>query len=39
MMKKYAYLKIEDYNIYNPLSIVNTREENSYGPFVDESFP
>lgn len=31
--EKYAYLKIEDYNIYNPLSIVNTREENSYGPF------
>ncbi|MDR7855407.1 GIY-YIG nuclease family protein [Tissierella sp.] len=31
--EKYAYIKIEDYNIYNPLSVVNKREENTYGPF------
>lgn len=31
--KRYIYLKIEDYNKYNSLKIVNNREENSYGPF------
>lgn len=31
--EKYAYIKIEDYNIHNPLSVVNKREENTYGPF------
>ena len=31
--EKYAYIKIEEYNIYNSLSIVNKREENTYGPF------
>lgn len=36
--EKYIYLKVEDYNIYNPLSIVNIREENSFGPFRRKSF-
>lgn len=31
--EKYAYIKIEDYNRYNPISIVHNREENSFGPF------
>lgn len=31
--EKYVYLKIEEFNIHNPLSIVNTREENCFGPF------
>lgn len=31
--EKYVYLKIEDYNIHNPLSIVNSREKNCFGPF------
>jgi len=31
--EKYAYIKVEDYNIHNPLSVVNKREENTYGPF------
>lgn len=31
--EKYVYLKVEDFNIYNPLSIVNSREYNCYGPF------
>ncbi len=31
--EKYIYLKVEKFNIYNPLSIVNIREENCYGPF------
>lgn len=31
--EKYVYLKIEEFNIHNPLSIVNAREENSFGPF------
>lgn len=31
--EKYIYLKLEEFNIYNPLSIVNIREENSFGPF------
>lgn len=30
---KYAYIKIQDYNSYNPLKVVYIREENSYGPF------
>lgn len=29
----YVYLKIEDYNKYKALSVVDSREENSYGPF------
>lgn len=29
----YAYLKIENFNKYRSLSVVNTREENTYGPF------
>ncbi|NLK43234.1 MAG: GIY-YIG nuclease family protein [Tissierellia bacterium] len=36
--EKYIYLKVEDYNIYNPLAIVNNREENSFGPFRRRSF-
>ncbi len=36
--KKYAYLKIENYNAYNPLKVVNNREENSYGPFRRKFF-
>lgn len=31
--EKYAYLKIEDYNRHNPISLVFEREENSFGPF------
>ena len=31
--EKYVYLKVEDFNIYNPLSIVNSREDDCYGPF------
>lgn len=31
--EKYAYIKVENYNIHNPLSVVNKREENTYGPF------
>lgn len=29
----YAYLKIESFNKNRSLSVVNTREENTYGPF------
>ncbi len=29
----YAYIKIENFNKYRSLSVVNTREENTYGPF------
>jgi excinuclease ABC subunit C len=36
--KKYAYLKIENYNVYNSLKVVNYREENSYGPFRRKFF-
>ncbi|NLV89460.1 MAG: GIY-YIG nuclease family protein [Tissierellia bacterium] len=36
--EKYVYLKVEDYNPYNPLAIVNNREENSFGPFRRRSF-
>lgn len=35
--EKYVYLKIEDYNIHNSLSIVSNREENSHGPFRSKS--
>lgn len=31
--QKYSYLKIADYNIHNPLIILDNREANSYGPF------
>lgn len=31
--RRYAYLKIADYNRYNSLKAVDLREENSYGPF------
>lgn len=31
--ERYAYLKIEEYNLYNPISIKYIREENSFGPF------
>ncbi|WFA07693.1 GIY-YIG nuclease family protein [Tissierella sp. Yu-01] len=30
---KYAYIKIQDFNSYNPLKVVYIREENSFGPF------
>lgn len=36
--EKYVYLKVEDYNVYNPLYIVNNRVENSFGPFRRKSF-
>lgn len=36
--KKYIYLKVKDYNLYNSLSIVYKREDNSYGPFRSMSF-
>lgn len=29
----YAYLKLENYNKYRALSVVESREENSFGPF------
>lgn len=31
--EKYAYIKIEEHNRYNPISVVYNREENCYGPF------
>lgn len=31
--KKYAYLKINDYNIHNSISLTNKKEENTFGPF------
>jgi excinuclease ABC subunit C len=31
--KNYVYLKIEDYNIYNPLSLIGRREDDTFGPF------
>lgn len=31
--EKYAFLKVEDYNIHNPLSLVYEREGASFGPF------
>lgn len=34
---KYVYLKVEDYNIHNPLSIIYSREENSFGAFRSRS--
>ncbi|HEY8362503.1 MAG TPA: GIY-YIG nuclease family protein [Tissierellaceae bacterium] len=36
--EKYVYLKIEDHNHYNPLSVVYNREENSFGPFRKKYF-
>jgi excinuclease ABC subunit C len=31
--KKYAYLKINDYNIHSSISLTNKKEENTFGPF------
>lgn len=31
--ERYVYLKLEEYNIHNPLRVVYQREENTYGPF------
>lgn len=31
--QRYFFIKIENYNRYNPLSIVEARSENSFGPF------
>lgn len=31
--RKYVYLKIEDYNKYNALSVVHEREKYTFGPF------
>ncbi|MDF2944087.1 MAG: Excinuclease subunit domain protein [Herbinix sp.] len=31
--RNYVYLKIEEYNIYNSLTLVEHREDNTYGPF------
>jgi excinuclease ABC subunit C len=31
--RNYVFLKIEDYNIYNPLSFAEQREDYTYGPF------
>lgn len=36
--KKYVYLKVEDYNIYNPLSISYEKEEKCFGPFRSQVF-
>lgn len=29
----YAYIKVQDFNGYNPLKVIYIREENSFGPF------
>ncbi len=34
----YVYLKIEDYNIYNSLSISHTKEYNCFGPFKSKKY-
>lgn len=34
----YAYLKLEDYNRYRALSVSDSREENTYGPFRRRSY-
>lgn len=31
--ERYAYIKIEEYNTHNPISVVYKREANSFGPF------
>lgn len=31
--QNYVYLKVENYNKFNALSVVNHREENTFGPF------
>ena len=31
--RRYTYLKVEDYNIYNSLSVIYHREDGCYGPF------
>lgn len=31
--ERYAYIKVEEYNNHNPISVVYEREENSFGPF------
>jgi excinuclease ABC subunit C len=35
--QKYVYLKVENYNRFNALSVVHQREENTYGPFRKRS--
>ncbi len=35
--KRYVYLKVENYNVYNPLSIVYERDNNTFGPFRSKS--
>lgn len=34
---KYLYLKVNDYNIHNPLSVSYSRVENSFGPYRNRS--
>lgn len=36
--RKYVYLKIENYNIYNSLSISYIKEDSCYGPFRSMSY-
>ncbi len=36
--KGYVYLKIENYNRYRALSVVDSKEVNSYGPFRRKSY-
>lgn len=36
--RRYIYLQVNDYNIYNSLSIVYEREGNCHGPFRSSSF-
>ncbi len=31
--QRYVYLKVADYNGFNPLTVVSEREEDSFGPF------
>jgi excinuclease ABC subunit C len=31
--QRYIFLKVEPYNLYNPLSVVSERSENCFGPF------
>lgn len=31
--ERYSYIKVEEYNNHNPISVVYEREENSFGPF------
>ena len=36
--ERYAYIKVEDYNIHKSLSMISKREENSFGPFRRKFF-